>query len=213
MSAFPNEPKPGEKISATLIRDIIRCLRRKSLLQGPGYLVRETPHGTHLSMTAAGRGKAVEAEDLGCWKIVSGPDPEEQQGEGEEQQGEGEGPVERVHYFENRYYRVGGFLHECQSLQTIEGLLAAEKPFVACRIAYGGNRDPYAYSADVVGYGSFQDMKDEARNRNYTVIPLYKFVEWDLEDEDAPREVEVEVDFRNMPIAQEFEMPVEGGVA
>ena len=49
MRTLPTEPKPGDRISATLIRDIIRAIRERTIIQGPGMKVSPGPNGTVVS--------------------------------------------------------------------------------------------------------------------------------------------------------------------
>ena len=201
MSFFPKEPKVGERVSATLIRDIIRCLRRKSLLPGQGYLVRETSHGTHLTIAAGGRGRSAAA-DKGCWRIVA-------------ETVEAEGATCTIHYIDRQFFCVGGMIHEGEDKTTLESLVEAGTPFIAAKITTSGSD----YYAAIVGFKNFADMKHASLDRTFSLIPLYELQpqknaggEEKKEEEADSVPVVVVTDFRAMPLVQAFELPTKGGV-
>ena len=178
---------------STLIRDIIRCLRRKSLLPGQGYLVRETSHGTHLTIAAGGRGGSAAA-DKGCWRIVA-------------ETVEAEGATCTIHYIDRQFFCVGGMIHEGEDKTTLESLVEAGTPFIAAKITTSGSD----YYAAIVGFKNFADMKHASLDRTFSLIPLYELQPQKEEEADSVPVVVV-TDFRAMPLVQAFELPTKGGV-
>lgn len=60
MRTCPAEPSPGDRISASWMRDLVRYIRSIAPVAGPGIKTRATPNGTHLSCdTAVARQKAT----------------------------------------------------------------------------------------------------------------------------------------------------------
>lgn len=51
--SFPAPPNPGDRISASLLREIIRCLKANTPIQGPGILLARGPNGTTVSLADA----------------------------------------------------------------------------------------------------------------------------------------------------------------
>lgn len=50
MRLLPPEPAPGDKITAELVRELIRCIRERQLLKGPNYTISTGPNGTYLKL-------------------------------------------------------------------------------------------------------------------------------------------------------------------
>lgn len=210
MRILPPAPSPGDRVSATLLRELIRYTRASTPIAGPGLKSRVTPNGTILSV-AAKASKTAAAADKGCWRIVA-------------EQIEAEGATGTVHYLERQYYQVGGILQQGSDRTTLESFVEAGTPFIAARIAYGGGSSAELswYGAQLHGYASFADMIADSLNRHYSVIPLYelKLPEPSGEsgqesgesgqEDDTPPPIVVVTDFRAIPVAQAFEMPTEG---
>ena len=50
MRNLPPEPSPGDKITAELVRELIRCLRERTIIKGQNYSVSSSPNGTLLTI-------------------------------------------------------------------------------------------------------------------------------------------------------------------
>ena len=48
MRTLPPEPQVGDRVTADLIRELIRCIRERQLLKGPNYTISTGPNGTYL---------------------------------------------------------------------------------------------------------------------------------------------------------------------
>ena len=48
MRRLPPEPQVGDRITAELVRELIRCIRERQLLKGPNYSISTGPNGTYL---------------------------------------------------------------------------------------------------------------------------------------------------------------------
>ena len=46
MRRLPPEPQVGDRITAELVRELIRCIRERQLLKGPNYTLQTGPNGT-----------------------------------------------------------------------------------------------------------------------------------------------------------------------
>lgn len=206
MRILPPAPSPGDRVSATLLRELTRYIRASTPIAGPGLKSRVSPNGTILSVAAGGRGRSAAA-DKGCWRIVA-------------ETVEAEGATGTVHYIDRQYYQVGGILQQGSDRTTLESFVEAGTPFIAARIAYGGGSSdaPLSwYGAQLHGYASFADMIADSLDRRYSVIPLYELKlpapsgdndqEEGGEENDEPTQVVVVTDFRAIPVAQAFEMP------
>ena len=50
MRTLPPEPQVGDRVTADLIRELIRCIRERQLLKGPNYTISTGPNGTYLKI-------------------------------------------------------------------------------------------------------------------------------------------------------------------
>lgn len=50
MRSLPPEPQVGDRITAELVRELIRCIRERTILRAPGYKVQTGPAGTFLNI-------------------------------------------------------------------------------------------------------------------------------------------------------------------
>lgn len=50
MRRLPPEPQVGDRITAELVRELIRCIRERQLLKGPNYALQTGPNGTYLKL-------------------------------------------------------------------------------------------------------------------------------------------------------------------
>lgn len=189
MNTFPREPHAGDRISAQLIRDIIRCLRRITPLAGPGTRLSVSPNGTTISASASSFAAGGGSSDKGCFRIVTLED------DGEKRKA-----------FGNCYFMIGGQFREVEEtayldefvmqgeLEEGEEYTAADKPYVALVVSM--LLDDFG-AASFVGYEEEDDMAEDAGNPTLYVRPLYKLT----------HDGGVAIDFRNMPqlAAAEFE--------
>lgn len=205
MRILPPAPSPGDRVSATLLRELIRYIRASTPIAGPGLKSRVSPNGTILSV-AAKASKTAAAVDKGCWRIVA---------ETISVETGGETATTTVHYIDRQYFQVGGTLFEGADRTTMESLVEANTPFIAAKI-YATGGEP---SAHLVGYADFASLQADSLDRTFSLIPLYELEpppepeEGEEEDDAAPTKIAVKVDFRAMPLVQAFELPTEGGIA
>lgn len=199
MRRLPPEPQVGDRVTAELVRELIRCIRERQLLKGPNYELQTGPDGTYLKIDppkkAGGAGFVVN----GCWKIVSGTREEEGENEGETV----ENPV-RV--FANQFYIDGEHnLTELELEDAVEDFVcqgelgedeeytAADKPFVGLKVPATTNSTE---EPALVGYKTLAELQDVQNDPAYVVKPLYKFT----------HDGGIKVDFRNCPSLQVAEV-------
>ena len=199
MRRLPPEPQVGDRITAELVRELIRCIRERQLLKGPNYTPQTGPNGTYLKIAppkAAGAGFV----DNGCWKIVS--DTREEEGETE-----GETVQKPVRVFANQFYIDGEHnLTELELEDAVEDFVcqgelgegdeeytAADRPFVALKVpaTTDSTEEPM-----LDGYKSIEELQAAQNDPTYVVKPLYKFT----------HDGGIKVDFRNCPTFQVAEV-------
>ena len=73
MIVYPTAPLPGERVSATLIREMIRVMRAITPIQGPGITLRQGPNGTAISATSQTMAPAAAVFEH-PWKVTASPD-------------------------------------------------------------------------------------------------------------------------------------------
>lgn len=73
MIVYPTAPLPGERVSATLIRELIRVMRAITPIQGPGITLRQSPNGTAISATSQTKAPAAAVFEH-PWKVTASPD-------------------------------------------------------------------------------------------------------------------------------------------
>lgn len=202
MRSLPPAPSPGDRVSATLLRELIRYIRASTPIAGTGLKSRASPNGTILSV-APQASKAAAAADKSCWRIVA---------ESIEVETGGETATSTVHYIDRQYFQVGGTLVKGNDKTTLESFVESGKGFIAAKVVYDGS-----YSVSLQGYVDFATMQADSLVRNYSVIPLYELKlpvpsgdngqEGSGEENNEPTQVVVVTDFRAIPVAQAFEMP------
>ena len=84
MRRLPPEPQVGDRITAELVRELIRCIRERQLLKGPNYTLQTGPNGTYLKIDPPKAGGASPSSPL-PWSFACTIE-EGEEGEG----GEGE---------------------------------------------------------------------------------------------------------------------------
>lgn len=192
MRLLPPEPNIGDRITAELVRELIRCVRERQLLRTPDYDLESGPNGTRLKLKLpkAGAGPAV---DNGCWNIVAGTRTEN---EGEEDEA-----TVPVRVFGHQFYLKGEVLVELELEDAVEDFVcqgelsgtqeytASDKPFVALKVP------ATTYSTEgpaLIGYKTLAELQTAQNDIAYVVKPLYKFT----------HDGSVAVDFRNCPALQ-----------
>lgn len=179
----PIEPHAGDRVSANLIREIIRYLRAITPLQGRGVRLTYGPNGTRIEADAGTSSRQGGGSTKGCFYIkkVSGGD------------GGGSDPGAQRSYtveFGNPYYRVAGQLF---TLDKDHRTVEYSERAVVC-----------LYFSSVDGAGAtvraFEDFNEAAETANedpvMQFIPLYEM------DGDG----KVAVDYRDMPVAVQGEI-------
>ncbi len=198
MRQLPPEPQVGDRITAELVRELIRCIRERQLLKGPNYTLQTGPNGTYLKIDPSKNAGGAKFVDNGCWKIISSTREEEGKNEGE--------TVEKpVRVFANQYYLNGEVLHEldledavedfvCQGeLGEVEEYTAADKPYVALKVPATTNSTT---EPALIGYKTLAELQAAQKAVAFVVKPLYKFT----------HDGSVAVDFRNCPARQVAEI-------
>lgn len=200
MRCLPPEPQVGDRVTAELVRELIRCIRERQLLKGPNYTLQTGPNGTYLKIAPTKAGGVAGFQDNGCWKIVSGTREEEGENEGE--------TVEKpVRVFANQFYIEGEHnLTELELEDAVEDFVcqgelgegdeeytANDRPFVALKVpaTTDSTEEPM-----LDGYKSIEELEAAQNNPAYVVKPLYKFT----------HDGGIKVDFRNCPMLQVAEV-------
>ena len=187
MRHLPPEPNAGDKITADIIREIIRAIKERTVIKGPNYSTADSPNGLVLKFDipkATGSGMA----DHGCWRIAWGKRGEN---DGVEDDGEDEsGETSPVRLFKNQYYSDGEVVHHLNLTDAVEDFVCqgepeegeeyteADKPYVALVVPatagdnYGGNNQA---EPALEGYATLADMVDAQKDPSTVVFPLYKF--------------------------------------
>ena len=76
MTNHLTEPFPGDPISATLFRELIRTVRACRIIGGKNVLLCRGPNGTVVNVDVPRGGKSAAADPLHPWKIFGGKRPE-----------------------------------------------------------------------------------------------------------------------------------------
>ena len=193
MRRLPPEPQVGDRITAELVRELIRCIRERQLIKGPNYALQTGPNGTYLKIAppkAAGAGF-----DNGCWKIVSDTRNEK-----------------AVRVFANQFYLTGNvILQELELEDAVEDFVCqgeldeeaeypedekyteGDRPFVALKAPATTNSTEEPM---LVGYKTIDELIDAQSDPAYVVKPLYKFT----------HDGGIKVDFRHCPMLQVAEV-------
>jgi len=174
MRSLPPEPRPGEKVSASLIRDIIREMKARTPLESQDMKLLSGPNGFTFIPKKTKQQKS-ETKDNGCFKIVPYSEEEQEEGESEEQN--------HKLSFGNRYYSVGGKTYEVASGDPLEVTYPC---LVYLKI--NATESPGVY---IESTASMSALQSEQGDTDYYCIPLYSF------DENG----DLTCDFRNMPTA------------
>lgn len=193
MRQLPPEPQVGDRITAELIRELIRCIRERQLLKGPNYTLQTGPNGTYLIIDPPKAGGA-QFVDNGCWKIVR-----------KTRDNEGEMLPAPVRVFVNQFYLIGEVMKELELEDTVEDFVCQgeleegeeytenDLPFVALKVpaTTTSTEEP-----TLAGYKTVEELQTAQNVQGYVVKPLYKFT----------HNGSVAVDFRNCPALQVEEM-------
>lgn len=139
-------------------------------------------------------GAGAAAEDRGCFRIEeTWADPDEG------------GDRVLQHTFGNRYFRIGDYIQQCFDSPAIETMLSNGNTVAALQIAYSASGGGGLYTASIVGFADVAALIAASADRTRQLMPLYKFAA--VSPGSSPT-VTVEVDFRNAPMSQEFELPI-----
>ena len=183
MRNLPPEPHVGDRITADLIRELIRCVRERQLLRTPYYDLDQGPNGTKLKIKLPKSGSAVVGQ--GCWNLVAGA-----------RNGAS------VTQFGNQFYEDGEHnLHELELTDAVEDFVGqgeveegeeysdSDRPFVCLKApaTTTSEEDPM-----LEGYADIGELQEAQLNPAYVVRPLYKFTHAGA----------IKVDFRNCPFLQ-----------
>lgn len=69
MTTHLTEPSPGDPISATLMRELIRTVRANRIIKGKNVLLGRGPNGTVVNVDVPRSGKSAAVDPLHPWKI------------------------------------------------------------------------------------------------------------------------------------------------
>ena len=191
MRNLPPEPHVGDRITADLLRELIRCIRERQILKGPNYALSSGPNGTFLRIDFPKPDKTDF--DRGCWNIKIGTRTED-------------GESSNVRVFGNQFYIDGeNNLTEldledavedfvCQGeLEDDEEYTAGDRPFVCLKVPATTNTEGLPM---LVGYADIDELKAEQKDVAYVVRPLYKF----------NHDGSIAIDLRNCPLLQVAEV-------
>lgn len=197
MRHLPPSPSPGDRISATLMREVMRYIQASTPIAGRGLSSRNTPNGTILTLASDPAHPSFN-QISNIWRIV----PEEI---------EAEGATTVVHFIDRQYYQVGGLLQEGHDKTTLESFVINRTPFIAAVIVYASSSEGNnkRYSCTIQGFASFFEMQALSFEPGRSIIPLYelKLPEGQSANEQRPP-ITIKIDFRTIPVVQAFEMPV-----
>jgi hypothetical protein len=198
MRLIPPEPQVGDRITAELVRELIRCIRERQLLKGPNYTLQTGPNGTYLKIDPPKAGGAG-LQDNGCWKIV-GSNRDEEGGT------ENESVQKPVRVFANQFYLTGNVvLQELELEDAVEDFVKqgeveegeeysdSDRPFVCLKVpaTTTSEEDPM-----LIGYADIGELQEAQLDPAYVVRPLYKFT----------HDGRIKVDLRNCPFLQVAEV-------
>lgn len=177
MKRIPPEPSRGNKITADLIRDLIRCIRERTIIKGANYSLSTSPNGTTLKFDIPHSTSGSSSGPLfRCFEIQAG-EPEVDEETGDE--------IPTIHFI-NRYYNYGNITIECDDVTLTpqeDGLI------VALRVPTDGQTtDPAAL---IVTYADMAELMADQKELDHCVIPLYSLSE----------SFTILCDFRSMPRA------------
>lgn len=173
------EPNPGDRISANLIREIVRAIRALTPIPGHRMKTKSGPNGTVYDVNDEVNRRQGKEPDKGRYAIesITVNDP------GETAEGEDPDPSTADITFENTYYRVGGKTFE--GAET--GIDGVELPaIVALKVSATGSQPP---TSTVESYENIAALQEAEEDQNYYIFPLYS-----LDDSGS-----VECDFRIGP--------------
>lgn len=175
MKTLPPEPSRGNKITADLIRDLIRCIRERTIIKGANYSLSTSPNGTTLKFDIPHSTSGSSSSPLlRCFEIQAG-DPEVDEETGEE--------TPTIHFI-NRYFNFGNLTLESSDLE-----LSAGGVFVALMVST--NLDQSHPTATIETYPTLAALQADQHSLDYVVIPLYH-----LNDDFS-----ILCDFRGAPVA------------
>ena len=176
----PIEPSAGDRVSATLLRSLVRYIRATRPIAGPGLRQRVTPNGTHLSCYLP-RGGGGKAPDLSCFRIAG------------LKYTESSGTISAVEVkLANLFYRIdgktyelevpesGGSSQESEEEEEEEGVITitsnSDEFVIALRCEVtDGSETP---SAELVTLQSIAQLQTQEQGRDYYHDPIWLFRDW-----------------------------------
>ena len=177
MTNHLTEPSPGDPISATLIRELIRTVRAIRIIGGRNVRCGYGPNGTvvNVDVPAPSPSKKPDRSRYAIKSIT------------ETTPGSSSSTLKLT--LKNLYYDI-----RCQTYVATDEDVEINKSgaaFVALQISKGTGGLP---DATLVNYTSFEAMQQAQKDFSKAVIPLYKFTDGALE-----------CDFRTGPSVQAWE--------
>lgn len=197
---YPTPPAPGEPIRATLLREIIDCLKRITPLAGKNTTVDYGHYGARVNGTPAGGSSAPPAAGNPLFAIGTTDNPDA--GEPVDGGSDGETEPEKVKGIVNCYYMRGGILDKAKDFKWNKE--EWKDVFLAFQI-WTSIEDMPTHEDDEgeeVGdypkieiFGDLTELNAAQANSNIYTYPLYKL------NEDGG----VELDLRSVINIQLFE--------
>lgn len=179
MSIFLREPNPGDRISANLIRDIIRAIKEIRPIQGRGINLKRSPNGTTLNAMVPQHTSKTASTDIGCYAIESIDHDKDD-------------PLACTIHFKNEIYRVGGKTYgEFNKDGDGRSIHIQDSCIVYLEIS----ADSPAPEVVIKQSESLLKVKQAEKDTTKYVIPLYAFGAGGI----------VMCDFRTAPSAAMFE--------
>lgn len=151
------EPSPGDRITATWARQLVRELRSQRLLQSNDFLIYRRPNGTTLKLNA--KPAAHRKKDLGRFAIAMRPTSNSD-------------PT-LVKKLVNCYFSVGGKIYKLDDQPFPE--IGENGGFVALQVAATRRDETSDPAAGIVTYDDFPALKKaQADDIQFNTVPLYE---------------------------------------
>lgn len=153
------EPNIKDKLSANMVREILRAIRSLTPIAGHGMRISRGPNGTVYNAKAVKAKKDAAKPDLGRYKIesITVHDSDD------------EGDQKTLDItLDNAFYRCGGKTYEgsAKSLEDVE--LPA---VIALKVDITGSLP----SDELESYASLSELQSEELDGDYYIVPLYEF--------------------------------------
>ena len=155
MTNHLTEPFPGDPISATLFRELIRTVRACRIISGKNVSCGYGPNGTVVNCVATSSSTSKKPKDVGRFAIISKRDEEAP-----------DEPPKKV--MTNCYYDVGGKTYDMGDQNLPHGS-HNNTVYVALRVVARGP----SVSASIASYEDFEKLKEAQEDQGYYTHPLY----------------------------------------